>query len=407
MSGRGDPTITLVGIGAEGWSGLSGTSQAALCQAGVVLGSPRQLDLLPPQVSARRVCWGSPLLPSLGPLVEQHRGDGLVVLASGDPMHFGVGRALIAQVGPDAVHVLPHPSSITLACARLGWPVEDVTVVSGVGRPLESVRAALHEGARVLLLSAGAQTPGELAELLTASGYGDSTMNVLAELGADTETLVSSPARDWPGDQVSALNIVGVECRRDPAALRLGLTPGLPDEAYLSDGQLTKRDVRAITLATLAPAPGELLWDVGAGSGSISIEWMRAHPSARAIAIESHPNRAARIEANARALGVPALRLVQGRAPQALQGLPSPDAIFVGGGLTSAGLLDQCWAALRPGGRLVANTVTLDSEALLFQAYQRLGGQLTRIAIEKASAVGSFTSWTPARPVTQWSVVKG
>lgn len=398
--------VVVVGIGAEGWIGLPEPSRSALAAAGVILGSPRQLELLPPQIRARRVRWGSPLRPSVGPLVAEHRDEGLVVLASGDPMHFGVGAALVEEVGPQALHVLPHPSSISLACSRLGWSIEDVTVVSAVGRPLECVRAALHDKALVLVLSADADTPGALAELLTSSGHGVSMMTALGDLGSATETRTAAPAHNWHGRDVSALSVVGVECRRDPNALRLGLTPGLADDAYATDGQLTKRDVRALTLSTLAPAPGELLWDVGGGSGSISIEWMRAHPSCRAIVVESHPQRASRIGANARTLGVPALRVVLGRAPHALAGLPTPDAIFVGGGLTGAGLLERCWEALRPGGRLVANTVTLDSEAVLFEAFRRRGGEMTRIGIEKATAVGSFSSWTPARPVTQWSVIK-
>lgn len=398
--------VLVVGIGADGWHGLAEPSRSALAAAGAILGSPRQLQMLPAQIGARRVRWGSPLRPSVAPLVATHRGEGLVVLASGDPMHFGVGRALAEEVGAQALRVLPHPSAISLACSRLGWPFEDVTVVSVVGRPLACVRAALHEAARVLVLSAGAHTPAELAELLTGSGHGDSMMTVLGDLGGETESRTCASARNWQMWDVSALNVVGIECRRDPEARRLGLTPGLPDDAYATDGQLTKRDVRAVTLAALSPAPGELLWDVGGGSGSISIEWMRAHPTCRAIVVESHPVRAGRIGANAQALGVPALRVVLGRAPEALAGLPTPEAIFVGGGLTSAGLLERCWDDLVPGGRLVANTVTLDSEALLFEAFRRLGGEMTRIGIEKATAVGSFSSWTPARPVTQWSVTK-
>lgn len=398
--------VTVVGIGADGWQGLPEPSRSALAAAGAILGSPRQLQLLPPQIEARRVRWGSPLRPSVGPLVAKHRGEGLVVLASGDPMHFGVGRALAEEVGAKALRVLPHPSSISLACARLGWPVEDVTVVSVVGRPLGCVRAAVHDTARVLVLSSGAHTPAELAELLTSSGHGGSTMTVLGDLGSNTESCTCADARDWQVRDVSALNVIGIECRREPGARRLGLTPGLPDDGYATDGQLTKRDVRAVTLSALAPAPRELLWDVGGGSGSISIEWMRAHPTCRAIVVESHPARASRIGANAKDLGVPALQVVLGRAPEALAGLPTPHAIFVGGGLTSPGVLERCWDDLVPGGRLVANTVTLDSEALLFAAFRRLGGELTRIGIEKATAVGSFSSWTPSRPVTQWAVTK-
>lgn len=397
-----EPVITVVGIGADGWTGLAPGPREALLAAEVVIGGPRQLALLPAEATAERVAWPSPLRPAVPGLLAAHAGRRVSVLASGDPMFFGIGRTLAEAVGPERLRVLPHPSSVSYACARLGWPLEDTEVVSLVGRPLESLNAALSGGHRLLVLSAGAATPGEVAALLTARGYGASRLRVLEQLGTGRERTLDGAADGWPHPPGDPLNVVAVEC----AGPRGQLVPGLPDDAYESDGQLTKRHVRAATLAALAPAPGELLWDVGGGSGSIAVEWLRAHRSCRAVSVERDAVRAARIGRNAAALGVPRLRVVTGPAPGALEGLPAPDAVFVGGGLTAPGLLDACWAALPPGGRLVANTVTLESEALLTQWYRSHGGELVRLAVAQAVPVGGFTGWRQAMPVTQWSAVK-
>ncbi|MFF6803758.1 precorrin-6y C5,15-methyltransferase (decarboxylating) subunit CbiE [Streptomyces sp. NPDC012616] len=401
--------VTVVGIGADGWAGLPDASRAALGAAEVLIGGPRQLDLLPPDCAGLRVPWPSPLRPAVPGLLAAHAGRRIAVLASGDPMFHGIGRALAEELGPARLYVLPHPSSVSLAAARLGWPLEDAEVVTLVGRPTARLAAALHTGRRLLVLGADAAAPAEIAALLRDRGFGPSPMRVLEQLGGARErTTAQRTADDWPagGPLGDPLNIVAVECRRAPDALRLGAGPGLPDEAYEHDGQLTKRHVRAATLGALAPAPGELLWDVGGGSGSIAIEWMRTHPSCRAVTVEKEPARAARIARNADRLGVPGLRVVTGAAPAALAELPSPDAVFVGGGLTAPGLLDACWEALRAGGRLVANTVTLESEALLAEAHRRHGGELVRLAVAHAVPVGAFTGWRQAMPVTQWAVHK-
>ncbi|MFJ8696617.1 precorrin-6y C5,15-methyltransferase (decarboxylating) subunit CbiE [Streptomyces roseolilacinus] len=407
--GQGGPRpVTVVGIGADGWAGLPEPSRAALRAADVVIGGgARQLDLLPEEVRARRVPWPTPLRPAVPALLAAHADRSVAVLASGDPMFHGIGRALAEVLGPDRLRVLPHPSSVAYACARLGWPQEDTETVTLVGRPLDTLSAALHDGRRLIVLSAGAATPAEVAALLRARGYGPSRLRVLEQLGhPDRERVLHGTADDWPHPPGDPLNLVAVECARAPGAPRLGAVPGLPDEAYEHDGQLTKRHVRAATLAALAPAPGELLWDVGGGSGSIGVEWMRVHRTCRAITVERDPVRAERIARNAAALGVPGLRVVTAAAPDGLAGLDAPDAVFVGGGLTAPGLLDACWAALRPGGRLVANTVTLESEALLAERYRRHGGELVRLAVAHAVPVGGFTGWRQAMPVTQWSVTK-
>ncbi|MER8181987.1 precorrin-6y C5,15-methyltransferase (decarboxylating) subunit CbiE [Kitasatospora sp. NPDC094015] len=402
-----EPAITVVGIGADGWAGLSEVGRAALREAGAVIGGPRQLELLPPEVAAERLAWPSPLRPAVPGLLAAHRGRHLAVLASGDPMFYGIGRTLAELAGPDALRVLPHPSSVSYACARLGLPLEEAEVVSLVGRPLDSLAAALYPGRTVLVLSAGADTPARVAALLAARGYGPSRLRVLEQLGSPAERQLAGTAADWPHPPGDPLNVIAVDCAPEPGTPRAQLVPGRPDSAFESDGQLTKRHVRAATLASLAPAPGELLWDVGGGSGSIGIEWLRAHRSCRAVAVERDPVRAERITRNAAALGVPRLQVVSGAAPAALAGLPTPDAVFIGGGLTAPGLLAACWAALPAGGRLVANTVTLESEALLTEWYRRHGGELLRLAVAHAVPVGGFTGWRQAMPVTQWSVVKG
>ncbi|MEV6727937.1 MULTISPECIES: precorrin-6y C5,15-methyltransferase (decarboxylating) subunit CbiE [unclassified Streptomyces] len=401
--------VSVVGLGADGWAGLTAAARTALTGAEVLIGGPRQLDLLPyGECAGERVAWPSPLRPAVPKLMAEHAGRRIAVLASGDPMFYGIGRALAQELGPDALRVHPHPSSVSYACARLGWPVEETEVVTVVGRPVARLAAALYEGRRVLVLSAGAATPDEIAALLRERGFGPSRMRVLEQLGSEREDTYEGRAESWdhaPGDP---LNVVAVDCRRDPESEvpRLGATPGLPDTAYEHDGQLTKRHVRAATLCALAPAPGELLWDIGGGSGSIGIEWMRTHPSCRAVTVERVPERAARISRNAAALGVPGLRVVTGAAPEALAGLPAPDAVFIGGGLTAPGLLDSAWAALAPGGRLVVNTVTLESEAVLTERYRHHGGDLVKLAVAHAAAVGGFTGWRQAMPVTQWSVTK-
>ena len=400
------PAVTVVGIGADGWDGLAAISRAALHDAEVLVGAARQLALLPASCPGERVSWPSPLRPAVPTVLAAHAGRRIAVLASGDPMFYGIGRALCEVAGADAVRVLPHPSSVSYACARLGWAVEDVEVVTLVGRPAAGLAASLHEGRRLLVLSAGAATPAEVAALLCEHGFGPSRMRVLEQLGSERERHVDGTAQDWATPPGDPLNVVAVECRRLLGAPRLGAVPGLPDDAYEHDGQLTKRHVRAATLAALAPAPGELLWDVGGGAGSIAIEWMRTHRSCRAITVERDPKRSERITRNAVRLGVPALEVVTGSAPDALADLPAPDAVFVGGGLTVPGMLDACWDALPAGGRLVANTVTLESEALLAQWYHRHGGELVRLAVAHAAPVGGFTGWRQAMPVTQWTVRK-
>ncbi len=397
------PWLTIVGIGEDGYAGLGKAARRALLAASEVIGAPRQLDLLPPCLGARRQAWPSPF--SLEPVLRR-RGEPTCVLASGDPMLFGVGASLARQVPSEEMLVLPAPSSASLAAARLGWALQDCALLSLVARPLAALAAQIHDGAKLLILSNDGSSPAAIAALLRERGFGASRLSVLEHLGGEAERRIDGLASDWSTSETAALNLVAVQCAAGAEAIRLPLTTGLPDDAYRHDGQLTKRDVRAVTLARLAPRPGELLWDVGAGCGSIGIEWMRAHPSCRTLAIEANEGRQEHIRFNRDALGVPALQLVCGAAPEALQGLERPDAIFIGGGVTLPGVFEQCWEQLKPGGRLVANAVTLQSESLLLSWRARIGGELTRLSVSQAQPLGGFDTWRAALPITLLDVCK-
>ena len=394
------PRIVVIGIGADGWAGLPPQAREAVLAASVVLGGKRHLALLPAVPGQRREPWPSPLRAGLPALLASLGADGAVALASGDPLVSGIGSTLTGLLGRDAVTVIPAVSSVALARAALGWPAESCAVVSLTGADPSLVLRELAPGRRVLVLSADERTPAQVARLLDGAGYGASAMTVLGDLGSDRASRVSATAESWQA-AVPRLNVIALALAGPRAG---GWVAGLPDDAFEHDGQLTKRDLRASALARLAPVPGEHLWDVGAGAGSVGIEWMRAHPACTATAVEADAGRAARIARNAARLGVPGLRVVTGQAPSALTGLAAPDAVFVGGGATRDGVLGACLAALRPGGRLVVHGVTLETERLLAGAYAAYGGELTRIAVETAAPIGSFTGWAPARTVTQWAL---
>jgi precorrin-6Y C5,15-methyltransferase (decarboxylating) len=425
------PVLTVVGIGADGWDGLTGTSRQTLAAAEVLLGAPRQLDLVPADATplAERLSWPSPLVAGLPALLDRCAGRVTCGLASGDPMFHGIGTTLVRLLGAHRVRVLPHPSSASLACARLGWALDAVDVVGAVARPLDRLHPMVQPGRHVLVLGPDGMTPAAVGTLLRSRRYGGSPVTVLERLGAPDERVRTASASDWADrasladdDPIDALNVVAIECVADLDAPPRPAVPGLPDDAYEHDGQLTKRDVRAMTLARLGPVPGALLWDIGGGAGSIAIEWARTHPACRAIAVERDPARAERLAANAVALGVPAsagtgggtgVAVVTGSAPEVLHGMLElatsgtyPDAVFVGGGVTSPGVVEAAWAALPPGGRLVANAVTLESEQVIVDWWRKVGGDLTRVEVQRAAPVGGFTGWRPALPVTIWSVTK-
>ena len=390
--------IVVVGIGADGMAGLAPASRDELRRATTVFGSQRQLDLLDDSVSAVRRAWPSPMLPALRTLLDGVEGD-VHVVASGDPLLHGVGGTLIRLYGQDRVAVLPHVSSVTLACSRVGWAVQDTEIISLV---TAAPHTAVRRGGQAVVMSRDGTSPADLARLLTETGRGDSEITVLEQLGGPAERRRSATAREWaarPPHDVDDLNVIAVRYLPDERRLAV-----LPDDSFAHDGQITKQPMRAVTMAALAPRPGELLWDVGAGSGSIAIEWCRSGAACRAVAFERDEQRRKRIADNAVAFGVTVDVLVD--APEAFESLPPPSAIFVGGGLTKPGLLDACYERLVGGGRLVANAVTAESEALVIQCYSRLGGELRRFQHYRGEPLGAFTGWRPAMPVTQWVVTK-
>lgn len=391
--------IVVIGIGADGMAGLAPASVAELRRATVIYGSQRQLDLLDDSVRAVQRPWPSPMLPALRTLLDGDEGD-VHVVASGDPLLHGVGGTLIRLYGAERVAVLPHVSSVTLACSRVGWAVQDTEIISLV---TAEPYAAVRRGGQAVVMSRDSTSPGELAKLLTDTGRGDSQITVLEQLGGPAERQRSATAREWaarpPGD-VDDLNVIAV--RYLPDDRQFG---ALPDDLFAHDGQITKQPMRAVTLAALAPRPRGLLWDVGAGSGSVSVEWSRSGPGCSAVAFERDDQRRKRIADNAAAFGVKVD--VHFDAPEAFDFVPPPSAIFVGGGVTQPGLLDACWDRLPAGGRMVVNAVTIESEAVVAQWHSRYGGELRRFQHYRGEPLGEFTGWRPAMPVTQWVVTKG
>jgi precorrin-6Y C5,15-methyltransferase (decarboxylating) len=391
--------ITVVGIGADGWEGLTEPARAAIRSAQVLVGSERQLALVPEDGNAVRRAWASRIDSVVEELARSDNGP-VCVLASGDPMLHGIGATLARRLGPERIVVHPHPSAFALACARLGWPEAETELVSAVARPAGVIVPLLQPRRRIVAYVTGEDGAARMAELLLARGFGPSRFVVLEQLGAADERVLDGIAAEWGERRAGRLHTVAIECRAEPDAPVLGRHPGLADTAYEHDGQLTKWPARAVTLAALRPGPGELLWDVGAGSGSIAIEWLRTEPMARAIAIERRPDRAARIAANARRLGVPHLEVVEDSAPGAFAHLERPDAVFVGGGLSAPRLLEAC---MHTGARMVANAVTLQGEIALHAARRRYGGSLTRLEVSHVEPLGSFETWRAQLPLVQWS----
>lgn len=398
------PWLTVVGIGDDGLAGLAPAARALVETAEIIVGGARHLAMIP-RTSAERLPWRRPFADSIA-AIESRRGRRVTVLASGDPMWFGAGALLCRHFPHDEMLVVPHPGAFSLAAARLGWPLAECVTLSLHGRPLDTLRLHLAEGRRLLLLSEDGGTPAAVARVLAATGWGSSRLTVLDHLGGAAEAAHSATAAAWDERRAADLNTVALECRAAPGVRGLPRLAGLPDDAFEHDGQLTKREIRAATLAALAPLPGQLLWDVGAGCGSIAIEWLRADGHMSAIAIERDAARAAIIARNAALLGVPGLDIVRGEAPGALVGLAPPDAVFVGGGLADPALLPVLWEALKPGGRLVANVISTEGERALYEWQARHSGTLTRLAISRAEPLGAHLGWRALAPVTQLAVTK-
>jgi precorrin-6B C5,15-methyltransferase / cobalt-precorrin-6B C5,C15-methyltransferase len=406
--------LSVVGVGEDGLEGLSAIAHSLIADAEFFVGGTRHLGMLPVSDIREQIVWSSPLDLTIDRILSL-RGKRVCVLASGDPMCHGIGVTLLRDIPITELAIVPAPSAFSLACARLGWSLSEVETFSLTHRPVSILASALYDKARILVLSADKTTPARVAEFLTQSGFGQSQIAILERMGGAEERWIEGLAHEkaamWRTTEVADLNTIAIACVPDQSTLlatkaAVIKTAGLPDAAYHHDGQLTKREVRAITLSSLAPTPGELLWDVGAGCGSIAIEWMRSHPRCRAIAIERNATRRQYIADNAAALGISGLKIVAGEAPIALGGLPQPDVIFIGGGATVSGLFEACWEALRWGGRLVVNAVTIESEQKVLEWHQQRGGELIRIGIQRTEAIGSFSGWKPLAPITQWIVVK-
>ena len=400
--------LSVVGIGEDGWAGLNDEAKRAVESAELLYGGTRHLAFVPTaSSSAARIPWPSPMTPALQQILTEYRGKKRVtVLASGDPMLHGVGVPLTRGLVPTEFRIIPQVSAFSLACARLGWPMAETTLVTLVNRPAEQLLRHLYPDQRLVIFSEDGSTPATVARLLTEFGYGSSKIDVFENMGGPSEHNINDLAARWQDRQCGKLNLIAVFCTADTTATPQALVPGLPDDSFDTDGQLTKREVRAVTLARLAPLPNQTLWDVGAGTGSIGIEWMRAHPSCSCIAFEVREDRAARIQENASRLGVPGLKVVQGTAPAMFADLPSPNAIFIGGGVSNDDLFEACWAKLSPGGRLVANAVTLQSEASLIARHALYGGDLMRMTVSRADLIGGLYGWRPMMPITQWTVTK-
>lgn len=392
-----DPRFVVVGLGADGWDGLTVAAQRELESAHVIYGSARQIDLLAP-VRAELRPWASPMSKHLRDVLAGAEPEPVHILASGDPMFHGVGASIVKQVGAQHVRIIPAVSSASLAAARLGWDLSTTSIRSIVDRPLDSILSAVTDDVRLLILSRDETSPAHIAELLTTHGFGWSQVTVLEQLGSDRERHVTGIARTWGAPVVDRLNLVAVHCV-GPA---VSSQAGLPDADFSNDGQLTKQGVRALTVTALRPAQRQLMWDVGAGAGSIAIEWLRTDPSCTAIAFESDPVRRERIARNAADMGVSGNLTVLGRAPGDFEHAPDPDTIFIGGGVTAPGMVDGCWEALLDGGRMVANAVTIESEAVLVRWRSLVGGTLRRFHFDHAEPLGSMTTWRPTLPVTQW-----
>ena len=394
--------LHIVGIGEDGLHGLLPATRAVVEAAEVIVGGNRHHKLAV-NSSAERISWPSPFNAIID-LLRSLKGRRVVVLATGDPLWFSVGARIGREIDPAEIVYHPQLSAFQLAAARMGWSLADLETLTVHGRPVEQMIAFIQPLARLLILTTGSDTPDRIAKFLTDRGFGRSPMTVLSEMGGPNEARFDGVAENWD-HAVPPFNTLAVDCVADPQAALLPRVPGLADHLFSHDGTMTKQEVRAVTLAKLMPMRGALLWDIGTGCGSVAVEWMRGARYARAIGIEPRADRRAMAAENALALGVPRLELIDGVVPEALEGLEAPDAVFIGGGLSSE-VFDAAWAALRPLGRLVCNAVTLESEANLLDLHNAHGGDLVKLSVARADPVGDLTGWRPMMPVTQWSLIK-
>ena len=410
--------LCVIGIGEDGWDDLSADARDLLYESEIVLGGERHLKMLPKDWEGERIVWSSPIREAVSKIVSWRPEDStsvqkVAIMASGDPLCYGIAAKLLRHLPIEEIWIKPALTTFSLMCSRIGWSLPDVETLTIHGRPLEMLHPFVQPGAKLLVLSKGEESPEQAAKLLCARGFGKSIITVLEHLGGRKERQFSGPADSWNHPEGAALNAMAIECIPESNATILSRIPGLPDEAFFHDGQLAKREIRAVSLSRLMPVVDQVLWDVGAGCGSVAIEWMRTSPRCRAVAIEKSKSRLKLIEKNSQELGVPMLQIISGSAPEVLADLPAPDAVFIGGGLSSGNLLQTCWNALKPGGRLVANAVTLEGEQKLLQWQNEnagksgASGDLTRLSISRAEKIGKFQGWKEMRSLIQLAVIKG
>ena len=409
--------LCVIGIGEDGWDDLSADARDLLYESEIVLGGERHLKMLPKDWEGERIVWSSPIREAVSKIVSWRPEDSasvqkVAIMASGDPLCYGIATKLLRHLPIEEIWIKPALTTFSLMCSRIGWSLPDVETLTIHGRPVEMLHPFVQPGAKLLVLSKGEESPEQAAKLLCERGFGKSIITVLEHLGGRKERQFSGPADSWNHPEGAALNAMAIECIPESNATILSRIPGLPDEAFFHDGQLTKREIRAVSLSRLMPVVDQVLWDVGAGCGSVAIEWMRTSPRCRAVAIEKSKSRLKLIEQNSQELGVPMLQIISGSAPEVLADLPAPDAVFIGGGLSSGNLLQTCWTALKPGGRLVANAVTLEGEQKLLQWQNEnagksgASGDLTRLSISRAEKIGKFQGWKEMRSVIQLAVIK-
>ena len=409
--------LCVIGIGEDGWDDLSADARDLLYESEIVLGGERHLKMLPKDWEGERIVWSSPIREAVSKIVSWRPEDSasvqkVAIMASGDPLCYGIATKLLRHLPIEEIWIKPALTTFSLMCSRIGWSLPDVETLTIHGRPVEMLHPFVQPGAKLLVLSKGEESPEKAAKLLCARGFGKSIITVLEHLGGRKERQFSGQADSWNHPEGAALNAMAIECIPENNANVLSRNPGLPDEAFFHDGQLTKREIRAVSLSRLMPVVDQVLWDVGAGCGSVAIEWMRTSPRCRAVAIEKSKSRLKLIEQNSQELGVPMLQIISGSAPEVLADLPAPDAVFIGGGLSSGNLLQTCWTALKPGGRLVANAVTLEGEQKLLQWQNEnagksgASGDLTRLSISRAEKIGKFQGWKEMRSVIQLAVIK-
>lgn len=410
--------LRIIGIGEDGWDDLAADSKELLYEAEIVFGGERHMKMIPEDWEGERIVWPSPIRDAVTKIVswrpaESGSGKIVAVMASGDPLCYGIAAKLLRHLPIEEIWIKPALTTFSLICSRVGWSLPDVETLTIHGRPVEMLHPFVQPGAKLLVLNKDEGSPKQTAKLLNARGFGKSRITVLEHLGGIKERQFSGKADSWNHPEGATLNAMALECIPESNATILSRIPGLPDEAFFHDGQLTKREIRAVSLSRLMPVVDQVLWDVGAGCGSVAIEWMRTSPRCRAVAIEKSKSRLKLIKQNSQELGVPMLQIISGSAPEVLGDLPAPDAVFIGGGLSSGNLLETCWNALKPGGRLVANAVTLEGEQKLLQWQNKnsgksgASGDLTRLSISRAEKIGRFQGWKEIRSVIQLAVIKG